>query len=231
MTQELKDTIRIGQLKEKSVHKSLKMIYKDSGQVEVEVLGYIVDVLKENTIYEIQTKNFYNIKEKIINICKEHPVVLVHPIAIEKYIVTVDENGNEISRRKSPKKGNRLNIFDELVSAPEFIKEKNLTIQVLLIKKDEYRIKDGKGSWRRKGVSLLDNDLVEIVNVIEFKSIEDYIEIIPSYLYEFTNKELSKELNISINLARKITYTLRKVNVLDGSTKRGREILYKINKN
>ncbi|WP_010293171.1 hypothetical protein [Clostridium senegalense] len=221
----------IGQMKEKTIHRQLKEMYSEgTGEMEVTCLGYIVDVVKENIVYEIQSKNFYNIKEKIKKLCTENKVVLVHPIAVENIIITLNKKGEIIRSRKSPKKGQVENIFDELVSAPEFINEKNLTIQILLISKEELRIDDGKGSWRRKGVSKLDNNLVGIFQTINLNEPYDYLRFLSKKSMSFTNRQLASELNISIGIARKITYTLKKAGILDGTEKIGREILYKINK-
>ncbi|GAA0124618.1 MULTISPECIES: hypothetical protein [Clostridium] len=221
----------IGQMKEKTIHRQLKEMYsEEAGEIEVTYLDYIVDVVKDHIIYEIQSKNFYNIKEKIKKLCVENKVVLVHPIAVENTIITLNKKGEVIRRRKSPRKGRVENIFDELVSAPEFINEKNLTIQILLISKEEFRIDDGKGSWRRKGISKLDNNLVGIFETINLNGPYDYLRFLSKKSVNFTNKQLASELNISIGIARKITYTLKKASILDGSEKIGREILYKINK-
>lgn len=222
----------IGQMKEKAIHRQLKEFYcRDNGIMEVDCLGYIVDVLKDDIIYEIQTGNFHNIKKKIIELCKSKKVVLVHPIAVENFITTLNKNGQVIRRRKSPKKGGVENIFDELVSAPEFINEKNLTLEVVLISKEEIRVDDGKGSWRRRGISKVESELKEILEIVTLNEKNDYLNFLPRAKCEFTNKELAIDMGLGISQARKITYTLRKANILDGSAKKSKEILYRINNN
>ncbi|WP_454052948.1 hypothetical protein [Clostridium sp. Marseille-Q7071] len=218
----------IGLQKEKSLHRSLKNIYcGECGRMEVMVEGYIVDVVKDNILYEIQSKNFYNIQNKLKDLLVNNKIVLVHPIAAEKTIILLSEDGQVISKRKSPKKGKVIDFFDELVSIPHLALEKNLEIEILLTKEKEIRIKDGKGSFRRRGVSIGDKLLIDIIDKYRFKSEEDYYSFLPKDLpSKFTNKELSLNLNIPINKIRKMTYSLKKMGLIEEVGKSGRELLF-----
>jgi hypothetical protein len=67
-------------------------------------------------------------------------------------------------RRKSPRRGKLEDLFLELVRIPHLINHPNLTLEVLLIREEEIRHADGKGSWRRRGVSIIDHRLLEIID-------------------------------------------------------------------
>ena len=96
--------------------------------------------------------------------------MLVHPIATEKYIVTTEESAIVISRRKSPKKGKLVDLFDELIRIPDLIGSDNFILEILMIKEEEYKMQRyGKGSWRRKGISIVDHKLLEVIEKITFK--------------------------------------------------------------
>ncbi|HCQ88735.1 MAG TPA: hypothetical protein DIU45_01915, partial [Clostridium sp.] len=162
-------------------------------------------------------------KDLLVN----NKIVLVHPIAAEKTIILLSEDGQVISKRKSPKKGRVIDFFDELVSIPHLALEKNLEIEILLTKEKEIRIKDGKGSFRRRGVSIGDKLLIDIIDKYRFKSEEDYYSFLPKDLpSKFTNKELSLNLNIPINKIRKMTYSLKKMGLIEEVGKSGRELLF-----
>ena len=218
----------IGTKNESSLHAILKRWYaKEGDKLEAKVDGYIIDIVRGNQLIEIQTKNFGAIKEKLKKLLLNYKVKLIYPIAEKKIIVT-DKKG-EITRRKSPKKGNLLDVFDELVSIGDLILNKNLSIEVILLNMEEIRVDDGKGSYRRKGISIVDRTSIEMVCRYEFNNIDDYLALIPKEIGQvFTNKQLSKFAGIKINNARKLTYCFNKASILCISGKLGRENLYEI---
>jgi len=219
----------IGTNNEKSLHYDIKKLYEDNNsKVEYKIGNYIIDVIKEDGLYEIQTKNFYAIGKKIKELIElDNKVVLVHPIAVEKRIITISVDGEVISERKSPKRGALVDIFDELVSIPYLLKEKSFNLEVLMTVQEEVRKSDGKGSWRRKGVSIVDRRLIKVLDTHTFNCVEDFKKFLPKDLpLEFTNKELAQKLNVPINKARKISYTLKNAGIIKECGKRGRELLY-----
>jgi hypothetical protein len=54
------------------------------------------------------------------------------------------------SRRKSPKRGTPLQIFDELVSFPQLQLRPGFSLELLLIQEEEVRRFDGSRGWLRK---------------------------------------------------------------------------------
>ncbi|MBU3113427.1 hypothetical protein [Clostridium lacusfryxellense] len=201
---------------EKSLHSSIKQWYVIPGdRFEVKVDKYVIDLVREDSLIEIQTKNFSAIGNKLRNLVKYNKVMLVHPIAIEKYIVTTDESDVVISRRKSPKKGKLMDLFDELIRIPDLMAEDNFMLEILMTKEEEIRCKDGKGSWRRKGISIKDRKLLEVTQKVTFKQEKDFLIFLPDELDKnFTNKLLAKALKVTIYKARKITYCLKKMNLI-----------------
>jgi len=214
---------------EKSLHSSIKQWYAMPGdRLEVKVDKYIIDLVREDSLIEIQTRNFSAIGNKLRALVKYNKVMLVHPIAIEKYIITTMEDSDEvISRRKSPKKGKLVDLFDELIRIPDLIDEENFILEILMTKEEEIRCKDGKGSWRRKGISIVDRKLVQVVEKVEFKEGKDFLRFLPEELTDkFTNKELAKALKITIYKARKVTYCLKKMEVIKEVGKLRNELIF-----
>lgn len=219
----------IGILQERSLHASIKDLYMHGdARTEVEVDGFVVDVVRDGLLIEVQTQNFSKIKSKLRTLFKTHPVRLVYPIPIEKWIVRQSPDGlKELSRRRSPKRGCFLDVFDELVRIPRFIAHSNFSIEVLLIREEEIRQQDGKGSWRRRGWSIVDRRLIEVVDKRLYEKPEDFLQMIPDELERpFLNSDLVESLGISVRIAQRMTYCLRKMNAIKIVGKKGNAILY-----
>ncbi len=218
----------IGTLQEQSLHAKIKDLYNTpDSEVEVKVDGYVVDVVRGDLLIEIQTRKFSAIKDKLFKLMKNHQVRLVHPIAQEKWVIRQNEGGEELGRRRSPKKMGILHIFEELVSIPTFLKHTNFELEVLLTRVEEIRVNDGKGSWRRRGWSIEDRKLIEIIDRRLFRTPEDMLLLIPKTIEEpFTTRTLSEVMKISLRLAQKMTYCMRKMGILKRTGKQGNAYLY-----
>ena len=211
------------------LHSAIKNLYSLPGdKFEVRIDHFIVDIVREPLLIEIQTKNFSAIKKKLTKLLENHEVRLVYSIPQQKWIVYVTESGEIVRRRKSPKKGRLSDLFYELVRTPNLIKEENFSLEVLMIEEEEVRCNDGKGSWRR-GVSIKDRKLMNVHSNVLFRNEKDFLNFLPSDLGKpFTNKELAKLSGISINLARKITYCLRKMGIITTVGKKGKELIFEV---
>ena len=213
-------------MNEFSLHSEIKKVYSISGdQFEVKLDNYIVDILRGNLVIEVQTKNFSALKEKLQTLTEKYQVRLVYPLPEKKLITYVTKDQVVLDTRKSPRKGRLTDLFDELVMIPHMIGVENFSLEVLFIDEEEVRSNDGKGSWRRKGVSIKERKLLKVNDRILFQNRADYLKILPENLNEvFTNRELAKLAKISVRTARQITYCLRKGGVIRLAGKKGREL-------
>jgi len=219
----------IGTLGEKSLHAALKQWYKQPGDhLEEMVDGFHIDIVRRKLLIEIQNTNFSSIKNKLTTLTRKHRVRLIYPVAQEKWIVRVAADGiKQLGRRKSPKKGNLFHLFEELVSIPDLIKNRNFSLEVLLIQEEEIRRDDSMGSWRRKGWSIADHRFLEVVSRHVFKKPSDFLALIPSNLPEpFSTQDLAEGINQPRWLAQKMAYCLRKMGVIKEVGKTGNSILY-----
>ena len=215
---------------EYSLHSEIKDWYKISGdELEVKVKDFRIDILRDKFLIEIQTGNFTAIKKKLLKLLLNNQVRLVYPIAKLKWIVHVSGSGEFVRRRKSPKKGKLLDLFYELVHTPSLIKDRNFSLEVLLIEEEELRCYDGRGTWRRRGVSIKDRKLLRVFERFAFEDSRDFLEFLPKELDEyFTNEVLASKLGISIGLARKITYCLRRMGAISIAGKKRNELLFHV---
>lgn len=219
----------IGTLGEKSLHAALKQWYARPGDVlETRVDSYVVDIVRDDLLIEIQTRNFAAIKSKLADLLDRYSVRLVHPIAQERWIVRLDVDGEtRLSRRKSPRRGRVYHLFDELVRIPHLITHPNFTLDVLLTQEEEIRLNDGQGSWRRKGWSIHDRQLLAVVEQIPLVHVADFQALLPADLPQpFTNKTLAAALKLRSRLAQRMTYCLRQMDVLEVVGKQGNALLY-----
>ena len=215
-------------MNECSLHSEIKKVYSLPGdQFEVKLGNYIVDILRGNLVIEVQTKNFSALKEKLQALTENHRIRLVYPLPEKKLITLITKDHIVLNIRKSPKKGRLTDLFRELVMIPHMIGEENFSLEVLLIDEEEVRCDDGKGSWRRRGVSIKNRKLMKVNDRILFQTKADYLKILPEGLNEvFTNRELSKLATISVRTARQITYCLKKGGVIRLAGKNGRELVF-----
>ena len=214
---------------ETSLHTALKTWYgQPNDQIEVPVDGYIIDIVRDDLLVEIQTCNFGSIRAKLAELVDQHTVRLVHPIAREKWIVKLAPDGqSRLSRRKSPKRGRILHLFDELVYLPGLLSNPSFSIEVLLIQEEEIRRHEPGRRWRRKGWVTHERRLLQVVDSRLFCTPGDVVDLLPDTLVEpFTTSDLAGTLRIPRRLAQKMAYCLREMGTIRAAGKSGNAILY-----
>ena len=218
----------IGTLNENSLHADIiHSLFQDGDQLEAEVDGFYIDILRQDKAIEVQTKNLGKLSRKVLSLADNIPVEIVVPIHKTKIISKIDRDGNLMSQRKSPKQGKIIDIFDELVRATDIFSHPSISLTILMIEADEVWKDDGKGSWRRKGWSIHERKLIRTISEHRFQSPEDLLSLLPKSLPSpFTNQNLSKTLGIRARTAGKITYTFRKMNLLEVIGKEGNAYLF-----
>lgn len=219
----------ISTLNEKPLHAALKDWYaQPQDRFEVEVDGYIVDIVRGDLLIEIQTGNFASIRQKLPALAERHPVRLVYPVAQEKWIVKVAAGGpSQLSRRKSPKRGGVEEVFRELVSFPALLTNPHFSLDVLLIHEEELRCHDATRAWRRRGWVTHERRLLKVVNRQRFETPQDMARLLPPTLDQpFTTSDLAAVMGRPRWLAQKMAYCLREIGVIEAVGKQGNAILY-----
>jgi hypothetical protein len=214
---------------ESSLHSQVKEWYARAGdRFEVEVDGFIVDIVRGDLLIEVQTGNFSSIREKLRSLVMNHRVRLVYPVAERKWIARVERlGGSVVSRRRSPKVGRVVDVFDELVNVPRLGGDGNFELEVLSVEEEEVRCDDGRGSWRRRGVSIKDHKLLNVIGSVQFSQKQDYLRFLPSGLAEpFTSRQLSEASGLPLRLARRMSYVLRRMGALRVVGKEGQAWRY-----
>ena len=221
----------VGLLGEKPLHASLKRWCAETGdRIEAPVDGFVIDIIRDDLLIEIQTRGFASMKRKLTTLLENgHRVRIVHPIPVQKWIVKIDEDGEVLSRRRSPKHGTALDVFAELVSFPALIANDLLEIEILLVHEEEYRRHEPGRAWRRKGWVVQERRLVGVVDAVRLTGPDDLLELLPDDLpTPFTTADLAERLSQPRRIAQQMAYCLRHAGALAMVGKAGNTIEYEV---
>lgn len=199
----------IGTLRENPLHAALKAHYRREGdRVEEKVGRYVVDIVRDDELLEIQTRNFSAIRTKLTGLLQHNAVRLVYPIALERWLLKMGDDG-ECTRRKSPKRGGPEDLFVELVSFPELLHEPGFVIELCFTREEQVRVHDPDGPWRRKGWRVVEQRLTEIVDSVVIESMEDLVGLLPPSLEApFCSRDVAAVFGRTLSFAQKVCYCL-----------------------
>ena len=213
---------------EQSLHNQLKEHYARPGDiVEGRVSGYVADIVRGDSLIEIQTGNFQGeFRKKIRRLLKSHRVHVVYPVAERRWIVRREEGRR--TRRVSPRRGRVEELFNELVYAPDLLTTPGFSLEVTLVDTEE----DQEVKWRgrrRTRYRTTDRRLLRVVGSRTFSRPEDYLGLLPEKLETaFTARELSRRTGLRITLARRMVYCLAKMGLLKEVGAVARAKLYQV---
>lgn len=222
--------MNIGLHNENPLHAALKAWYAQPGdRLEVDIDGYVVDIVGAGRLVEIQTGNFYAIKDKVTDLVARYALRLVYPVAHEKWIVKLPvDPGDRVTRRKSSRRGRVPQVFRELVSFPHLVLHPNFSLEVLMIAEEEVRKYIGKRRWRTRGWGVHQRRLLEVRARHLFEGPQDFYDLIPAALPdEFTSLDLAEALGETRRLAQKAAYCLRNMGLIAEIGTRQRSKLYR----
>jgi hypothetical protein len=217
----------IGVLREGPLHRDLKALLAAPGDAfEVKVDGYVIDLVRSGgELVEIQTGGFSPLRKKLDALLDRHPIRIVHPVPARRRIVRVDEDGEVLSVKASPKKPTAATIFEGLVSFPTLLDHPNLTIEVLLCAEDHIR-KPAPVRGRRYLRDPGERRLTEVLERVELTGAADALGLIPPFAEPFTTKELAKAMRVPLPLAQKAAACLRALEQFEPAGMRGRAPLH-----
>lgn len=227
------DSQTIGMMKEHSLHRTIKyLISNDPINHEIQVGRMFADVMIDDHIYEIQTKQFFLLKDKLDSFLKNHKVTIIYPIHYQTWIHYY-QDGVFIRTRKSNKKGTIFDFFYELYSIKRYLNNENLSFKLLFFdideSKDDTKVKSSKTNRFRKYLKI-DQVPRKLIDIIDIKSKEDFIPLLKlnEINTPFTSKDISSKFKISVrvsSLALNIYKTLNLVKIIG---KKGKSYLYKV---
>ena len=218
---------------ETSLHRQLKERYAKRGaRTEVRLGKFRIDVVRGKELIEIQQGSLAAIRDKVRRLCADHRVRVVKPIVARKQLVKLDQkDGNVVSRRRSPKRGKLLDLFDELIYFTRAFPHENLTIETMLIEVEEWRY-PGHGRRRRRRAAdfqVQDILLTSIGKVRRFRTASQLAALLPKRLPDpFHTGHVADRLGVDRWIAQRIVYCLRKMGGIAQAGKRGNALLYQL---
>jgi hypothetical protein len=219
----------IGLLNEQPLHAALKRWYATPGDVlEAALDGYIVDLLRDSHIIEIQTGGFASIRRKMRTLSQHYRVTLVYPVAYERWIVKLPTTtcGQPV-RRKSPRRQRLDQLFQELVSFPDLLRCLNFSIEIVRIQAEEVQRYDGRRERRRRGWVMVERRLLGVLERHVIATPSDLWSLISWELPEpFQTLHLARVLHRPRWFAQKVAYCLRESGASTVIGKAGNALVY-----
>jgi hypothetical protein len=218
--------------REGSLHAALKARYATTvtdARIEAMVDGFIVDVAGRDELVEIQTVSFASARRKLERLLTAHRVLLVHPIPVERWLVRIDADGTILRRRRSPKRGLALDLFDELVSIPGLVAHPNFRIELPLISEEEIRgpVPGGARYRYRRDWWRLDRRLLGVIETLRIDTPADLLRLLPPNLPgPFTTADIAAATGRSKRLAMRTVYCLERCGAVTRRARRGRLVTW-----
>lgn len=217
-------------LREGPLHAALKAALARPGdRFEVTVGRFVIDLVRaDGELVEVQTGGFGPLGAKLDALLDAHRFRIVYPVAARRRIVRVDADGEVLSARLSPRRGDALELFDRLVSFPALLSHPNLTLEIVLVAEDHVRAPAPiRGPRRTRDPG--QRRLVEVLGRIEVADAAGLLALLrPLPPQPFTTRELATALGCRTLLAQRVAYCLRAVGVLADAGKRGRAPLHQL---
>lgn len=233
----------VGTLSEKTVHAVLKYYYvPNEAYHEIKVGNYVADALFDGEIYEIQSKSFFTMKNKLDLFLKDHDVTIIYPIPISKTITYIDPDTGEISKPvKSSKKGKLYDIVPEIYGIKDYLKNKKLHFILCFIEMDEYKILDGWSKDKKKGATKMDRTPRKIIGEFRIDKKRDFINLLPGYTngrrdkdcpipVEFTTKDIAELTGVHVSYAQTLLNVLCSLGLTYKIGTKGRCNIYSMSK-
>lgn len=223
----------IGLLGEKILHSTIKYYYDVSGMFHEKRVGnFHADILRDYSIYEIQTRSFDKLRVKLPQLLEAYTVNICYPISHLKLLSWLNPETGEVSKpRKSPKIGTPYEIFPELYKIKMFLNHKNIRIRILLVDILEIRNLDGYSEDKKRRASRYDRIPLELVDEIKLQHPKDYIKLVPAELHNahFTvgdYQKYAKTNKYESGLALNVLFLM---GILIKVGKQGNKIIYHVN--
>ena len=219
----------IGTLGEKTLHAALKHYFAgDAESHEQKVGSFVADIVGENGIIEIQTRGFDKLRKKLTAFLDVCPVTVVYPVAKLKWLVWIDPQTGEVTRRRrSPKTGTVWEVFPELYRIKPFLADAQLQIQVVLLELEEQRLLNGWSRDKKKGSTRYERLPLALCEEVTLQTSADYAALLPESLPQpFTVRDLARTARISERTAQVALNIMTHLEAVQRVGKRGNAFLY-----
>ena len=221
----------IGTLGEKTLHAVLKNYYEPHEENhEIKVGRFFADIVGEQGVIEIQTRNFGGLIKKLDNFLEFCKVTVVYPLPALKYVAWLDMDSGELSpKHKSPKKYRIYDAFKEIIRIKYALDNPRFHLVLCLLEMDEIRFLNGWSENKKRGSTRCDRIPRDIIEEVRFDCVADYRSFIPDSLPdEFTSAHYAKACRINRQLASNGLNILNYLGLVERVGKKGNSFIYKV---
>jgi hypothetical protein len=197
---------------ETSLHRTLKARYGSGPGCDFEVAldGFRIDAVDgDGLLTEIQSGPLGPLRPKLRRLLPRHRLRIVKPVVLERRIVRrTRRDGEDLSVRRSPKRGAFADLFEDLVGLARDFPHPNLMIEVLGVAIDEVRI--ARRRW--PGYKVVDRTLREILGTRILQRPADLWSLLPTehdWTEPFTTAEIACRVGRPRWFAQRVAYCLR----------------------
>ena len=219
----------IGTLSEKTLHAVLKNYYEpDESRHEVAIDGYYADIFNNSGIIEIQTRQLNKLRDKLMVFLEEYHVTVVYPMAYNKWLGWINpESGEVSSKRKSPRHYTEYDAFFELYKIKSLLNHPNLSVHLVLMDIEEYKLLNGWNYTKKRGATRYDRIPLGLRRIVKLDRPEDYMQFVPIELEEgFVAKDFAKAAGVQEDTARMSLNILNYLGVVKRIGKKGNAYVY-----
>ena len=220
----------IGTLGEKTLHAVLKNYFEPNpANHEIKVGGFVADIVNDSGVTEIQTRSFDRLRRKLTAFLSVTNVTVVCPVVRAKQLIWLDpETGEASSKRKSPKLGKPTDALRELCRISEFIGHENLTVCILMLDAEEYRMLDGWDREKKRGSTRYERIPTALCEEIYLRKKEDFSILLPDSLPElFTAADFRRAVRFGGMSASFALKMLIGLDLIEQNGKKGRAFIYR----
>ena len=216
---------------ETSLHQQLKRCYADRDDDTEVVMGkYRIDAIRGDELIEVQCASLSAIRRKCHDLLTRHSVRVVKPVIVRTRIARAKKvEGPVTSRRLSPKRGNVLDIFEDLIYFIRIFPNPNLTLELPLVHVEQLRV-PAKKRRRRWGKDYRVHDvrLESIEATIELRQASDLFRLvgISEELESFNTLDIARATDRPRWVAQQIAYVLRKTGAIEAVDRNRSGIVY-----
>jgi hypothetical protein len=212
---------------ESSLHRQLKERFGEAagGRTEVSAAGFRIDAIgPDGLLIEVQSGPLGPLRAKLARLLPAHRVRVVKPLVVERWLVRrARRQGPDLSSRRSPKRAQAVDLFDDFVGLATLFPHPNLSIELLAVSIDEVRIP--REHW--PGYRVLDRALRDVSGSIMLRAAEDLWSLLPSDIESpFTTLDLAQRLRRPLFFAQRVAYCLRLSGAVETTGKQGNRRVY-----
>lgn len=226
------ETGSIGTLTERTLHGTLKYWLQPNEEFhEVEVQGCVADIFDGEEITEVQTVGLYPLKKKLAALLAHYPVTVAVPVPRRKWVAWINpDTGESGELRRSPKTGKPWDVLPELFWISELWREQTahpLTVRLLFVDLEEYRLQDGWGNGGKRGAHRADRRPLAVAEEMVLRGFADVSQLLPTLPEEFSAAVLQKALGRRGRTLWRATRFLEESGAIVRCGKQGRAVIYK----